>query len=116
MLSTGAILAAPPITRHVTETLPSRIYKLDTADGLLAHVTRCVDPFDPAVATVRSIATCRAAIFGYDGQAFVCLRHEDAPPISPDPLLLMVEQRPDILVDYDLFDGWVPTVSTAQET
>jgi hypothetical protein len=68
-------------------------------------IRRSVDPSSSFSATIRSIATCRAATFGYDGQAFLCLRHEDEPPVSPDPSLVVVEERPDFLVECDYFDG-----------
>lgn len=84
------------------------VARLDTADRLRDRVRRCVDPFDAAWCTIRSIATCRAATFGSDGQAFVCLRDEDTPPVSPDPALVIVEERPDILAGFDYFDGWLP--------
>lgn len=72
---------------------------------LMERVRRSIDPHDPAGRTIRSIATCRAATFGFDGQAFLCLRHEDEPPVSHDVSLVIVEERPDILRDYDYFDN-----------
>ena len=45
--------------------------------------------------------------FGYDGQALLCLRHEDPPPVSSDTSLAIVEERSDLLVDSDWFDGWI---------
>ena len=45
----------------------------------------------------------RGAFFGYDAQAFLCLRHEDAPP-SASPLV-QVEDRIVMLAETDFFDG-----------
>lgn len=74
----------------------------------LGEVVRMsVDPFSPESAgAIRSIATCRAATFGYDGQAFLCLRHEDQPPVASDGLVI-VEERPELLIDSDYFDGYI---------
>lgn len=73
----------------------------------LAEVVRfSVDPYSGKSASViRSTATCRAATFGFDGQAFLCLRHEDDAPISPDPALIAIQERPDFLTETDYFDG-----------
>jgi len=90
-----------------------QILELRQSDALREWLLKAVHPNVPAGGTVRSIATCRSATFGYDGQAFVCLRHEDEPPVSPDPSLVAVEERPDILLEYDLFDGWLRRHSTS---
>jgi len=84
------------------------VVPLDDPDKLTRLVRDSVDPFSGRSATViRSIATCRAATFGFDGQAFLCLRHEDEPPISPDTDLVVVEDRPGLLTESDYFDGWL---------
>lgn len=81
---------------------------LNDAAALRQVVYMSVDPFSPGCATViRSAANCRAATFGYDGQAFLCLRHDDKPPFSPNPELVLIEERPDLL-ETDYFDGWMP--------
>ena len=68
----------------------------------------CVASTFVVVSTARA-QTCHApATFGSDGQAFVCLRDEDTPPVSPDPALVIVEERPEILAGFDYFDGWLP--------
>jgi hypothetical protein len=85
----------------------AHIQQLEDADTLMDRIRRSVDPFNGIGSTVRSIATCRAATFGYDGQAFLCLRHEDDPPITLDPSLAVVEERSDYLTRTDYFDGWV---------
>jgi hypothetical protein len=76
-------------------------------DDLLARIRRSVDPNAVCAGTVRSIATCRAVTFGWDGQAFVCLRHEDKVPVSSDPTLAVVSEEPSLLTGTDYFDGWV---------
>jgi len=83
------------------------IFKLDTEDVLRDWLRKCVDPNRPGWGIVRSIATCRCATFGYDGQALLILRHEDEAPVSPDASLAVVEERPDFLTESDWFDGWV---------
>ena len=58
---------------------------------------------------IRSMISCRSVTYGYDGQAFLCLRTEDAAPVSPDPASIVVEDRSELLLDNDLMDG-VPAV------
>ena len=83
------------------------VFKLDTEGVLRDWLRKCVDPNRPGWGIVRSIATCRCVTFGYDGQALLCLRHEDDPPVSPDASLAVVEERPEFLADCDYFDGWM---------
>jgi hypothetical protein len=83
------------------------VIQLQSDRDLMDRLRDSIDPNRTTGSTIRSIATCRAATFGYDGQVFLCLRHEDAPPVSPDETLAIVEARPDILVDHDWFDGWL---------
>ena len=85
------------------------VIKLDSADALRDWLRRSIDPNGTGGGDVRSIATCRMATFGYDGQALLILRHEDVPPISPDLSLAVVEERPDLIGDSDWFDGWIRT-------
>lgn len=82
------------------------IVQLRSNDELLDLVRQSSDPFSGRGAhIIRSMATCRAATFGYDGQVFLCLRHEDSVPTSPDPKLIEVVERPELLSDADYFDG-----------
>ena len=83
------------------------VFRLDSDDALLQWLRKSVDPNTDGGGTVRSIATCRSVTFGYDGQALICLRHEDPPPVSSDPLLAVVEERPDLITDTDWLDGWI---------
>ena len=89
------------------------IVPLRDSDELGRLVRMSVDPFSTgSAAVIRSIATCRAATFGFDGQAFLCLRHEDEPPASPDPALVTIEELPNFLLETDYFDGWVRPASS----
>ncbi|HEX4303386.1 MAG TPA: hypothetical protein VHZ78_11370 [Rhizomicrobium sp.] len=54
---------------------------------------------------VRSLISCRAVTYGYDGQAFLCLRTEDAPPVAPDPELIWVNEWTELLTTTDYLDG-----------
>ena len=84
------------------------VVSLSDPDMLAQLVRISVDPFSAGSAVViRSIATCRAVTFGFDGQAFLCLRHEDEPPVSPDTTLVTIEERPEFLTESDYFDGWL---------
>lgn len=84
------------------------IIELTNSEHLRSIIRQCLDPSEPVRTTIRSIATCRAVKFGYDGQAFLCLRHEDPNPTSPDSTLVDVENWSDCISKSDLFDGWLP--------
>jgi len=92
------------------------VFRLETDDALRSWLIRSVDPNIDDGGDVRSIATCRSVTFGYDGQAFLCLRHADAPPLSSDPLLAVVEERPDLIGQSDYFDGWIRDAGAANGT
>ena len=81
------------------------VFRLETDRELREWLRKSVDPNQAAGGTVRSIATCRCAAFGYDGQAILCLSEEDDVPVSPDTSLAVVEERPELLAD-NWFDGW----------
>jgi hypothetical protein len=83
-------------------TLPDRQSVVDVASRLL-------DPNGLVGGDIRSVVNCRMATFGQDGQAMLCLRHEDTAPISPDPSLLTVTECSERLVGTDLFDGGWPS-------
>ncbi|MEJ2815163.1 hypothetical protein [Caulobacter sp. CCG-8] len=76
-------------------------------EDLLDRIRRSIDPNAVCAGTVRSAATCRAVTFGWDGQAFICLRHEDKAPVSPDATLAVVSSEPDLFTETDYFDGWI---------
>jgi hypothetical protein len=94
------------------EIAEAHVFNFDTEESLRGWLRKSLDPNSSAGGDVRSIATCRCVTFGYDGQAFLCLRHEDAPPVSPDPTLAVVLERPELLADFDYFDGWVRSGGT----
>lgn len=82
------------------------IVQLGSEEKLRELVHLSTDPYvNRGAAVIRSMATCRAATFGHDGQAFLCLRIEDDPPVSPDAKLIEVRESPELLTDYDYFDG-----------
>ena len=87
---------------------PPSLVALADRVSLTAHVLRCLDPNDPFGGDIRSASNCRMVTFGYDGQAFVCLRHEDALPVSPNTELVVVEEHSEWLVETDYFDGTWP--------
>lgn len=92
-----------------SEAPPSLIALTDRV-SLAAHARRCLDPNDPFGGDIRSASNCRMVTFGYDGQAYICLRHEDVPPVSPDAELVVVEEHSEWLVETDWFDGPWPFV------
>ena len=82
------------------------VVRLETAEAMQELVRLSTDPLSiRGASAIRSMATCRAATFGHDGQAFLCLRHEDNPPVSPNRELIEVAERPELLTDTDYFDG-----------
>ncbi|MBA4081570.1 MAG: hypothetical protein C0496_09910 [Erythrobacter sp.] len=82
------------------------VVHLDTREKLFDLVHLSLDPnANQGAAVIRSMATCRAATFGYDGQAFICLRHEDDPPVSPAPDLVEVAEDAGLLTETDYLDG-----------
>ena len=83
------------------------VIRLQADDDLREWLRKSVDPNTSGGGDVRSIATCRSVTFGYDGQALLCLRHEDVPPASSDLTLATVAERPDFLAEADYFDGWI---------
>lgn len=90
------MVGTPPIVTSVSD-----------RDDMIALARRCLDPYDAFGGDIRSRLNCRVATFGYDGQAYVCLRHEDAVPTSPDTSLVTVDE-PEWLLTTDWFDGGWP--------
>ena len=90
------------------DTPPTIIAECDSF-SLAALVRRLLDPNSLAGGGIRSAVNCRAATFGQDGQAFLCLRHEDAAPSSPEPTLATVAEEAIWLANTDVFDGGWPT-------
>jgi hypothetical protein len=99
---------APPDAGFFHEDLAEpHLISLRSDEDLLDRIRRSIDPNAVCGGTLRSAATCRAVTFGYDGQAFLCLRHEDKAPASPDPMLAVVREDPDLLTSTDYLDGWI---------
>ncbi len=99
---------ATPDAGFFTEDLAEpHLISLRSDEDLLDRIRRSIDPKAVYAGTLRSAATCRAVTFGWDGQAFLCLRHEDKAPTSPDPTLAIVHEGSDLLTTTDYFDGWI---------
>jgi hypothetical protein len=82
-----------------------RVVRFETEADVRAALVSLGDAYSPSdLFCVRSVISCRSVTYGYDGQAFICLRTEDEPPI-PIPGLIRVEERPDILIETDYMDG-----------
>ncbi|RZJ37556.1 MAG: hypothetical protein EON86_17030 [Brevundimonas sp.] len=83
-----------------------RLRRFETEAEVFAALMNMGDPFVPTdFFTIRSMISCRSVMYGYDAQAFLCLRTEDEAPASPDPSLILVEERPDLLLQTDYLDG-----------
>lgn len=80
-----------------------RIKSLSGRETLCSVLRRIADPWDGYFMWIRCQTTCRSVFFGYDGQAFLCLRHEDAAPLGSS--LICVEERPEMLAATDYLDG-----------
>ncbi len=74
-------------------------------DELYSWILRSIDPYDGFWCPLRSRKNCRAVLYGYDGQAHICLRTDDPPPISPDGLLVAIKDLSSELISSDWFDG-----------
>lgn len=82
----------------------AEVVRLDDKDALRAALVACGDPNSGQWMLIRSLVTCRAVVYGYDGQALVCLPNE-APPIrSADPAI-DVTNKSQMLVNSDWMDG-----------
>lgn len=74
-------------------------------DTLREVLIACGDPNNGKWMLIRSLVTCRAVLYGYDGQAFVCLPTEADPIVSPDETLIAVEECSQMLANTDYMDG-----------
>jgi hypothetical protein len=95
-----------PTEAPVFEVAEPHLIRLEAEGDLLRHLVQAVDPNARGGSSVRSAGTCRAATFGWDGQAFICLRYADPAPVSADETLAVVEEVSRLLTDTDYFDGW----------
>jgi hypothetical protein len=85
------------------------VVALSDRQKLVALTLRLLDPNDGLGGDIRSVVNCRAATFGQDGQAMLCLRHEDTAPLAADRSLVSVAQCSEWLTGTDLFDGGWPS-------
>jgi hypothetical protein len=81
--------------------------QLGSQEALREWLRKSIDPNGAGGGDVRTLNNCRCVTFGYDGQAFLCLRHDDDEPISPDTSLAVVEDVSHLLSGSDYFDGWI---------
>ncbi len=81
------------------------VVRITNADMLREILLACGDPDSGKWMLIRSLVTCRAVFYGYDGQAFVCLPHEAAPILAPDDPLIAVEECSHMLAETDWMDG-----------
>ena len=79
--------------------------RIADAETLREILLGCGDPNSGKWMLIRSLVTCRAVRYGYDGQAFVCLPYEDPPIVSPDDTLIAVEECSTLLAETDWMDG-----------
>ena len=88
---------------------PPNLVALSDRESLVALTFKLLDPNDLLGGDIRSVANCRIATFGQDGQAMLCLRHQDAVPAMTEVSLVTVTECSDRLAGTDLFDGsWPP--------
>lgn len=83
----------------------AEVVRLAEKATLRAALVACGDPSSGKWMLIRSLVTCRAVSYGYDGQAFVCLPHEADSIISPDPTMIEVNDRSQMLIETDWHDG-----------
>jgi hypothetical protein len=95
-------------TLHAVYGDGERLLHIPLQDELTARewISRSLDPYDPTGCQVRSLVNCRCAVFGFDGQATLCLRFEDDTPTSPNEQIVVVEEVSRWLIETDWIDGF----------
>jgi hypothetical protein len=83
----------------------AEVVRIESEESLLRVLLACGDPDSGQWMLIRSLVTCRAVLYGYDGQAYVCLPTEAPPIVSPDERFIAVEDCSHLLIDNDLMDG-----------
>lgn len=83
----------------------AEVVRLHDRASLRSALVASGDPFSGQWMLIRSLVTCRAVFYGYDGQAFVCLPHEAGTIISPDTDLIDVDECSEDLITTDWLDG-----------
>lgn len=97
----------PPAAFVRTGTPPTLIAAGNRAT-MVSLVRRLLDPNDFFGGDIRSAVNCRAAVFGQDGQAFLCLRYDEIVPPPPVGMRILVTEEPSWLSQTDIFDGGWP--------
>lgn len=83
----------------------AEVARIPDAETLRRVLVACGDPNSGEWISIRSLVTCRAVFYGYDGQAFVCLPTDAEPIVSPDPAMISVEECSQLLTESDWMDG-----------
>ena len=99
---------APPCVPAETSHGYAEVARITDPQTLRSVLMASGNPFDQRWMLIRSLVTCRAVHYGYDGQAFVCLPSEAAPILSPDPALITVTECSHLLAESDRMDGLNP--------
>ena len=81
------------------------VVRLADESMMRAALVACGDPNSGQWMLIRSLVTCRSVFYGYDGQAFVCLPHDDEPILSPDNEMIAVSDQSQMLIETDWMDG-----------
>lgn len=82
----------------------AEVVRLSDRDALRTALVACGDPDSGQWMLIRSLVTCRAVFYGYDGQVFVCLPHHAAPIRSADTSIDVSEES-QLLANSDWLDG-----------
>ena len=88
--------------------IPPLVLDMPDRDSLIAVTKRCLNPHELFGGDIRSALNCRMVTFGYDGQAYLTLRHDDQPPRTHDATLVTIDGRSEWLAETDWFDGAWP--------
>jgi hypothetical protein len=83
----------------------AEVVHISDSDTLRSLLAQCGDPNSGKWMFVRSLVTCRAVLYGHDGQAFVCLPTGSPAISSPDDSLIKVEECSHLLTETDWMDG-----------
>lgn len=103
MMQDGEVSDAPvPMTERYGY---AKLARLADEAVLREALLACGDPFSGKWMLIRSLVTCRSVFYGYDGQAFVCLQHEDEAIVSPNRELIEVTEQTQMLIETDWMDG-----------
>jgi hypothetical protein len=83
----------------------AEVTRIPNEDNLRRILIACGDPNSGAWMLIRSLVTCRAVFYGYDGQAFVCLPTEADTSVSSDESVINVKECSHLLIEADWLDG-----------